>query len=247
MMDNRYWEDIIHQMDYAFQPIISCESKICYGYEALLRNIEPAGFDSIQAFMNACYGANLLHWINSLLIEKAIVKFLELKSLKRDERLKLFFNLDSRLLSDMRLLVKTLKNLHDKFQLKTPFICFEVTEFFDVFGKKIDKFSVENRQLFEIAIDDFGTGFSDLKLLYYLKPEFIKIDRFFVSDIDRDFEKRIFLIKLIKMAEVLGTRVVAEGVESEMEFIVCKHIGCNLAQGFFIRRPDIEIARLVDF
>lgn len=246
-MNDRYWQDIIHQLDYAFQPIINCESKMCYGYEALLRNTENAGFDSIQAFMNASYGANLLHWINSLLIEKAIVKFLELKSLKQDDRLKLFFNLDSRLLSDMRLLVKTLKNLHDKYHLKRPFICLEVTEFFDVFGKKIDKFSVEKRELFEIAIDDFGTGFSDLKLLYYLKPEFIKIDRFFVSDIDQDFEKRIFLIKLIKMAEVLGTRVVAEGVESEMEFIICKHIGCNLAQGFFIRKPDIEIARLVDF
>ena len=245
-MKSNYWLEVIETLDYAFQPIVSCESHRCYGYEALLRNTDRAGFDSIQNFMNSCYGSNLLNWINSLLIEKAISKFLQLKTLKQERNLKLFFNLDSRLLSDMRSLIKTLKHLYGKYHLKAPFICFEVTEFFDVFGKKIDEYSMENRKLFEIAIDDFGTGFSDLKLLYYLKPEFIKIDRFFVSDIEKNFEKRIFLIKIIKMAEVLGTRVVAEGIESEMEFIICKHIGCNLAQGFFIRRPDIEIQRLVD-
>lgn len=245
-MGSNYWIDVIETLDYAFQPIVSCESQKCYGYEALLRNTDRAGFESIQSFMNSCYGSNLLNWINSLLIEKAIMKFMRLKTLKQERNLKLFFNLDSRLLSDMRSLVKTLGHLHDKYRLKSPFICFEITEFFDVFGKKIDEYSVENRKLFEIAIDDFGTGFSDLKLLYYLKPEFIKIDRFFVSDIEKNFEKRIFLIKIIKMAEVLGTRVVAEGIESEMEFIICKHIGCKLAQGFFIRRPDIEIQRLAE-
>ncbi len=246
-MNDNYWLEVVDTLDYAFQPIVSCESGGCYGYEALLRNIDRAGFDSIQSFMNSCYGSNLLNWINSLLIEKAIVKFIQLKSLKQEKNLKLFFNLDSRLLSDMGSLIQTLQHLYEKYKMKAPFICFEVTEFFDVFGKKIDEYSVENRKLFEIAIDDFGTGFSDLKLLYYLKPEFIKIDRFFVSDIENNFEKRIFLIKIIKMAEVVGTKVVAEGIESEMEFIICKHIGCELAQGFFIHKPDIEISRLVDF
>lgn len=246
-MEKNDWQTAIDVLDYAFQPIVNCESKLCYGYEALLRNYEQAGFDSIQAFMNASYGADQLQWVNSLLIEKAIIKFLDLMNLKQDNRIKLFFNLDSRLLSDMSSLVKTLQTLYQKYNLTPPMVCFEVTEFFDVFGKKIDEYSMENRELFEIAIDDFGTGFSDLKLLYYLKPEFIKIDRFFVSDIEKNFNKRIFLIKIIKMAEVLGTKVVAEGVESEMEFIICKHIGCKLAQGFFIRKPDVEISRLVDF
>lgn len=245
-MEKNDWQSSIDILDYAFQPIINCESKLCYGYEALLRNYEEAGFDSIQTFMNSSYGSNQLQWVNSMLIEKAIIKFLELMNLRQDPRIKLFFNLDSRLLSDMSSLVQTLQYLYQKYNLTPPLVCFEVTEFFDVFGKTIDEYSVGNRKLFEIAIDDFGTGFSDLKLLYYLKPEFIKIDRFFVSDIEHNFEKRIFLIKIIKMAEVLGTKVVAEGVESEMEFIICKHIGCKLAQGFFIRRPDIEISRLVD-
>ena len=244
-MQDSYWQDIVDTLDYAFQPIVDSETRTCYGYEALLRHTDRAGFQSVQNMLNMSYGANLLQWINSLLIEKAIDKFVSLKHLKKNNNLKLFYNLDSRILCDMSLLIKTLQGIYDKYDLPAPFICFEITEFFDAFRKEMDRFRVQNRTLFEIAIDDFGTGFSDIKLLYSLKPEFIKIDRFFISDIGHNLEKRVFLSHIIKMAEVLGTRVVAEGVESELELNACRQIGCELAQGYFIKKPNLELAKLL--
>jgi len=72
----------------------------------------------------------------------------------------------------------------------------------------------------------------------------IKIDRFFISQVDQDLKKKNFLAQIIKMAEVQGAKVVAEGVENEMEYIACREAGCKLAQGYYIRRPDTEITRL---
>jgi len=243
MMD-KYWQDTVDILEYAFQPIIDFETKKCYGYEALLRNVNEAGFESIQALLNLSYGANLAQFLNSLLIEKAIKKFIALKNLKKNNHLKLFFNLDSRILTNVDSLCDTLNKIYDKYDLPKPFICFEITEFFDLFRKKMDEFVMNNRKLFSIAIDDFGTGFSDLKLLYSLKPEYIKIDRFFISQVDQDLKKKNFLAQIIKMAEVQGAKVVAEGVENEMEYIACREAGCKLAQGYYIRRPDTEITRL---
>jgi len=244
-MQDRYWHDIVEALDYAFQPIVDYETHTCFGFEALLRQTDRAGIKSVQHLMNMSYGANLLQWLNSLLIEKAIDKFIGLKGMNENVNLKLFFNLDSRILCDMSLLVRTLQGIYDKYDLPAPFICFEITEFFDTFRKEMDRFRVQNRTLFEIAIDDFGTGFSDIKLLYSLRPEYIKIDRCFIAGIDHNLEKRSFLSHIVKMAGVLGTEVVAEGVENEREFEACRQIGCKLVQGYFIQRPDVELAKLI--
>jgi len=98
-----------------------------------------------------------------------------------------------------------------------------------------------------ISIDDFGTGYSSLSYLKRFPIDVLKIDQSFVRDIPGDADDAAIASTIITMAHSLGLKVVAEGVESEMEFIICKHIGCNLAQGFFIRKPDIEITRWVDF
>jgi EAL domain-containing protein (putative c-di-GMP-specific phosphodiesterase class I) len=244
-MTDKYWQDAVEKLEYAFQPIIDYETKKCYGYEALLRNVNEAGFESIQALLNLSYGANLAQFLNSLLIEKAIEKFIALKNLRNNPQLKLFFNLDSRILTNVESLCEVLNKIYSKYTLPKPFICFEITEFYDLFRKKMDEFVLNNRNLFSIAIDDFGTGFSDLKLLYSLKPEYIKIDRFFISQVDQDMKKKVFLSQIIKMVEVQGAKVVAEGVENENEYKACREAGCKLAQGFYIRRPDTEITRLV--
>ena len=90
-MSDKYWQDTVGILEYAFQPIIDFETKKCYGYEALLRNVNEAGFESIQAMLNLSYGANLAQFLNSLLIEKAIEKFIALKNLKKNNQLKLLW------------------------------------------------------------------------------------------------------------------------------------------------------------
>src|SRR5690606_39230947 len=96
---------------------------------------------------------------------------------------------------------------------------------------------VYRRQSFRVAIDDFGTGFAGLKLLYQQQPDYIKVDRFFISGIERDRIKRLLVSQIVGLAQTLGITVIAEGVETERELLTCKEMGCNLIQGYFIEKP----------
>lgn len=90
---------------------------------------------------------------------------------------------------------------------------------------------------FKTAIDDLGEGFSSLRLWSELRPEFIKIDMHFVQGVDHDPIKFQFLKSIQQIAESCGTRVIAEGIETEGELRVIKDIGIALGQGYFIARP----------
>lgn len=91
---------------------------------------------------------------------------------------------------------------------------------------------------FKTAIDDLGEGFSSLRLWSELRPEFIKIDMHFVQGVDHDPVKLQFLKSIQQIAESCGTRVIAEGIETEGELRVVKDIGIALGQGYFIARPN---------
>ncbi len=90
---------------------------------------------------------------------------------------------------------------------------------------------------FQIALDDLGEGFSSLRLWSELHPEFVKIDKHFVKDADSDPLKRQFLKSFQQMAESSGSRIIAEGIETEAEFMTVKSLGIALGQGYFIATP----------
>ena len=106
---------------------------------------------------------------------------------------------------------------------------------------------------FQIALDDLGAGFSSLRLWSELRPDFVKIDMHFVQGVDTDPVKLQFLKSIQCIAESSGTRVIAEGVETEGELMVVKDISIALGQGYFIARPSptpplvasIEAARVI--
>ncbi len=98
---------------------------------------------------------------------------------------------------------------------------------------------------FSIAIDDFGIGQSGYKLLYHSTPDIIKIDRFFLTDIDKDSKKKLLVRHIVQLATLMGCRVIAEGIETERELLVCKEVGCHMAQGYFVQRPTLHCSEIV--
>jgi len=88
-----------------------------------------------------------------------------------------------------------------------------------------------------IAIDDFGTGYSSLTYLATLPLHSLKIDRSFVQEWQGDSPSRTIVKSTIDMANSLGLRSTAEGVESTEWLADLGKLGCNEAQGFGIARP----------
>jgi len=88
-----------------------------------------------------------------------------------------------------------------------------------------------------IAIDDTGSGYSSLSHILKLAPDFIKLDRDLVSDIDVDPVRRALAASLVMFAADTGAELIAEGVESEDELDVLLRLGVRYAQGYHLGHP----------
>ena len=98
----------------------------------------------------------------------------------------------------------------------------------------------------KISIDDYGTGQSSLAYLQTIPSDELKLDRQFVSNLDKTARGRMLIKSTVDLAHNLGLELVAEGVETETELAVLKLLGCDWIQGFLLSKP-IAADALVDF
>lgn len=241
-----FWINAISKLSYALQPIVNIHTGICYGYEALLRGWKEAGFNSIESVFDMAYEESCLHNVELSLRTKAVSTFSKIPLSIRGNS-KLFLNLDPRVLASGDYKPGNTLQILQNFNLPKDIICFEISERMDPNASAMMEVLSKYRfQGFRIAMDDFGTGFSGLKMLYYTEPDFIKIDRFFISEMEKDSRKRLFVSKIVEIAHILGSVVIAEGVETEAEYYICRKIGCDLVQGYFVQRPQLDLSVLSD-
>jgi EAL domain-containing protein (putative c-di-GMP-specific phosphodiesterase class I) len=90
---------------------------------------------------------------------------------------------------------------------------------------------------YRIAVDDLGAGYAALGALATLEPEIVKLDMSLVRDLDRHATKRRVVGAIATLCRELGSRVVAEGVETPSEFAALREAGIELIQGFLLARP----------
>jgi EAL domain-containing protein (putative c-di-GMP-specific phosphodiesterase class I) len=89
----------------------------------------------------------------------------------------------------------------------------------------------------ELAIDDFGTGYSSFGYLRRLPADIIKVDRSFISSIDRD-EREISIVRaVVAVADALGMGVTVEGIEREEQAAIMTEMGATHAQGYLFSPP----------
>ncbi|MGE8478685.1 MAG: putative bifunctional diguanylate cyclase/phosphodiesterase [Pseudomonas shirazensis] len=89
----------------------------------------------------------------------------------------------------------------------------------------------------KLAIDDFGTGYSSLSYLKRLPVDYVKIDQTFISGLHEGSQDAAITRAIIVMANSLGLKVVAEGVETQEQLDVLTAQGCDEAQGYLISKP----------
>ena len=94
-----------------------------------------------------------------------------------------------------------------------------------------------------ITVDDFGTGYSSLSYLARLPIQAVKVDQRFVRGIGQNGSDQTITQAIIALSHALGLRVIAEGVETDLQFDFLKKHGCEEAQGYLISRP-LEAAQL---
>jgi diguanylate cyclase (GGDEF)-like protein/PAS domain S-box-containing protein len=99
----------------------------------------------------------------------------------------------------------------------------------------------------QIAIDDFGTGYSSLAYLRRFPVDIIKIDRSFVEQVDTDSGDVALVDAVVGLGQALNMQTVAEGVETDGQWLKLRQIGCDHGQGYLFGRPadPAEVTRLL--
>ena len=90
---------------------------------------------------------------------------------------------------------------------------------------------------FRIEMDDFGTGYSSLGMLSKLPIDALKLDMSFIRSAFRETRDMRMIELIIDIADYLHVPVVAEGVETEEQYLALKELGCDMAQGYYFSKP----------
>jgi EAL domain-containing protein (putative c-di-GMP-specific phosphodiesterase class I) len=88
-----------------------------------------------------------------------------------------------------------------------------------------------------VAVDDFGTGYSNLSYLVDFSFQKLKIDKSFVSRMEKDESSGAVVSTIVGLSRALGVHTIAEGVETENQAVLLKAAGCEAVQGYFYGRP----------
>ena len=237
-----FWKQALSKLRHAFQPIALFADGSVWGHEALLRGFEDAGFASIGEVFDRAFEERTLYALDLELRDKAFRSFVT-SGLGQS---KLFYNLDNRLLDMPDYSTSNTFAIASSAGLPAANIVFEISEIHapgeqDSFDRVLASY---RKQGFKLALDDFGTGFAGLKLLHRAQPDIVKIDRYFVAGSAQDPRKAAFLEKIVAMAHLMGISVIAEGVENRAELLHCSEAGCDMAQGFLLDRPQVDVGKL---
>lgn len=245
-------ERLIEHLDHAFQPITNPYTGMVYGFELLLRGVEKQGFHSIDQFFDHAYENQTLYTIDLLLRKKAFQRFAKVMDHLKDqgcrfsESIKLFYNLDSRVLEMPEYRTGNTLQILRETQIDQNNICFEISEKHQIksYSALRSTLLVYKQQGYCVALDDFGTGFSGFELMFYSEPHVIKIDKHYITGISKDPKRKLYASHIVKMAHIEGAIVIAEGIETLEDLQTAQLIGCDFVQGYFIAKPTTAIDKI---
>lgn len=215
-----------------YQPIIKLDPKELVGYEALARfTVEPIRSPD-QWFCEAAE-VGLQEELELAVLRKAS-QAVEL--LPANVYLSLNVSPDTILKDSLALALEGL-----------PFerIMLEVTEHASISDYELIamKLAPLRQRGLRLAVDDAGAGFASFRHILKLKPDVIKLDFSLIHNIDTDRDRRALAAALIRFAEETGSKVVAEGVETEAELQTLRELNVNKVQGHLLGRPqDISVS-----
>ncbi len=222
-----------------FQPQLDASRQVI-GAESLVRwHNEKLGFVPPDEFISIAEQTGLIVELGNYILEQAFIA-LRRWSEQGMELEQLSVNISMRQFMHQGFVdeVKRLSDKHLNRELMQHLI-FEVTETLvaeDI--TKIIAIMEEIRTLgIRFSMDDFGTGYSSLSYLKQLPINEIKIDRAFVSKLDRDEEDQAMITTILKMAQIFGLSIVAEGVETEGQWNYLRERNCDYFQGYLFSRP----------
>jgi diguanylate cyclase (GGDEF)-like protein/PAS domain S-box-containing protein len=222
-----------------YQPVVSLRNGRIVGFEALSRWQRPEGLVMPGDFITVADETGLILPINRQLLQEACrqVKLWQ-ERFPLDPPLSIGINITPRQFAQPELAFEIKQILYET-GLKSSSLDLEITETIAMAdAARSTVVLAELKSLgARLSIDDFGTGYSSLSRLQRFPVDILKIDRAFISRMDSDLETHEIVRIVVMLAHNLGLKVIAEGVETQEQVELLKHIGCEMAQGYLFSKP----------
>lgn len=223
-----------------FQPQFSAKNKRLVGAEALLRWHNPSlGNVSPAEFIPVAEQTGLIVPIGRYVIEQSLATLAKWQQLQPD--LDISVNVSPRQFRDNGL-VNFLAQMIEQKGIDARHLELEITEGVLMTGHKSieqDLHTISQMGV-KLAMDDFGTGYSSLSYLRKYPFNVLKIDRSFVSNLSAESTDFALIKATVAMADALGVKVIAEGVETQGQFTLLHEVGCDFIQGYLFGKPCQE-------
>jgi EAL domain-containing protein (putative c-di-GMP-specific phosphodiesterase class I) len=226
------------EFNLCYQTKVEINNRRIIGTEALLRWCNPVlGDVSPIEFIPIAEDTGMIVNIGKHVITEALRTLSKWQSML-NHPFTMAVNLSPRQFRDPNLVSFIEQTLH-QFELPAESLELEITEGVLMSGHSYidDALNALNDLGVSIAMDDFGTGYSSLSYLRSYPFNVIKIDREFINDLTQDPRDRELVSAAIAMAQGLGLKVVAEGVETEAQLEYLSNWGCNYGQGYLFSKP----------
>lgn len=220
-----------------FQPIVRLNDGKNLGFEALIRGPSNSALHSPGNLFKTAINYNLLEPLELLCRELSINAFARAGA----DGL-LFLNVNPLLLLTSDHPSGLTKKMIEAAGLAPEQIVIELSEQFQVEDTQLFINAVKHYREFgfKIAIDDLGSGFSGLRLWSELRPDIVKIDRYFIDQLHQDPIKKAFVKNIIEIAKDTGSSISAEGIETSEELQMCRELGAEYGQGYLLGRPQAD-------
>lgn len=225
--------------NYHFQPIVDTKDGSIYSFEALMRPMSTlcksplsilkyAEITDRLADIEKATFMNVLSVINSS-IDKIGNKHIFINSIPK-------VRIDK---SDFDVMLPIMTKFSDN-------IVIEMTEQSEMNDDDLDDIKKTYSDIgIKFAIDDYGAGYSNVQNLIRYTPNYVKIDRSLISNVNNDPKKRHFVRDIIEFCHDNDIMALAEGVETQEELHTVISLGADLVQGYYTARPSADIIESV--
>lgn len=228
-----------------YQPIACLKDGAIFAHEALIRGPQGTSLQSPAELFKAATLENLNFDLENVSAISAVDRWGEMRNPGR-----LFVNISAEVLVEVltlhgsEALVELIKNLG----VFPRMLVLEITEHERVADMDNLASTVEDvrRAGVSLALDDFGDGRSSLRLWSQLKPEFVKIDKYFTKDISQHAGKLKTIQALQQIAAIFDTDLIAEGIETPDDLRVLRDLGIPYGQGYLMGRPATDPLRQIE-
>ena len=220
-----------------FQPIVRSKDRSIFGYEILTRGPANSSFRNSDMLFSFARDAKLAWALEAVALEVALRR---LRDIDLGDR-KFLLNLEAEMFGESEFRIHDMVSF---FAEHRGNFVLEITERaaiedYSVFRGLLDEFRDKD---IEIAIDDAGSGYASLEAIASLSPDYLKVTKGLVSTLPDEPIKQDLVRMLVDLAGKINATTIAEGIETTEEYEMCRDLGVDLIQGYYMAHPHEELS-----